>query len=618
MFTEEMAPRRMPRSGFGKDSVEVEGYVRGFARRRPDVTVTMLRCANLMGPQIETSLTRYFSLPVVPTVMGFDARLQFCHEEDALAALERATVSGVHGTFNVAGDGVLMLSQAVRRVGRPTVPVPSLVLSTMGSSVPQLRGAEMSAEQVAFLTHGRGIDTARMRSVFGFEPRFTTAEAFADFAQRLNPGLVDPERLGRWEQQAQQTRRPRWWRVADAEIIPIGAKAAAGRGSRTIPVGGGPRLGRPTCPAASPHPTRSRKPRPSRRSTPPPGALAGRSPVTGSRPKSRHPRSWRPKNSRPRLAPEELVGSRARAGPRPPGTLRAEEVAESVADAAKEVFGPAGWERRLAETLAFLRHRLTGDYHVDEFGFDAEITERFVLTALRPIAQKWFRIEVRGIENIPAEGGALVVSNHSGAIPMDGLMTALVLHDHAQRSLRMLAADLVFTLPVRRRARPQGRCDPRRATRTPSGCSVRGDLVGVWPEGFKGIGKPFSERYKLQRFGRGGFVSAALRVKVPIIPCSVVGAEEIYPMVGNIPSLARLLGAPYIPITPFFPWLGLLGLVPLPSKWLIEFGEPIRTDSYGDGAADDPMLVFNVTDQVRETIQQTLYSLLMQRRGVFS
>jgi UDP-glucose 4-epimerase len=204
MFTEDMAPRRMPRSGFGKDSVEVEGYVRGFARRRPDVTVTMLRCANLMGPQIDTSLTRYFSLPLVPTVMGFDARLQFCHEEDALAALELATVSGVHGTFNVAGDGVLMLSQAVRRAGRPSVPIPSFVLSTAGSSLPWLRGAEMSAEQVAFLTHGRGIDTVRMRTVFGFDPSFTTAEAFAAFTERVHPGPVDPERLERWEQQAQQ------------------------------------------------------------------------------------------------------------------------------------------------------------------------------------------------------------------------------------------------------------------------------------------------------------------------------------------------------------------------------------------------------------------------------
>ena len=144
-----------------------------------------------------------------------------------------------------------------------------------------------------------------------------------------------------------------------------------------------------------------------------------------------------------------------------------------------------------------------------------------------------------------------------------------------------------------------------------------GELVGVWPEGFKGIGKPYGERYKLQRFGRGGFVSAALRTGAPIIPCSVVGAEEIYPMIGNLKTLARLFGLPYLPVTPTFPLLGPLGLVPLPSKWIIEFGEPVETASYGPAAADDPMTVFNLTDEVRETIQQTLYKLLMQRRSVF-
>ncbi|HET8717931.1 MAG TPA: lysophospholipid acyltransferase family protein, partial [Nocardioidaceae bacterium] len=284
--------------------------------------------------------------------------------------------------------------------------------------------------------------------------------------------------------------------------------------------------------------------------------------------------------------------------------------------AAREVFGEA-WEPRLAEFLAFLRRRVTGDYAIDEYGFDREVTERFFLAAIRPIAQKWFRVEARGVENIPTDGGALVVSNHSGTIPVDGLVTAVTIHDHTGRHLRPLGADLVFRLPVVAELARKGgatlACNED-AQRMLSG----GELVGVWPEGFKGIGKPYADRYKLQRFGRGGFVSAAMRTGVPIVPCSVVGAEEIYPLVGNLPSLARLLGVPYIPITPLFPWLGPLGMVPLPSKWLIEFGEPIRTDSYDEGAADDPMLVFNVTDQVRETIQQTLYSLLMQRRSVFS
>jgi 1-acyl-sn-glycerol-3-phosphate acyltransferase len=287
----------------------------------------------------------------------------------------------------------------------------------------------------------------------------------------------------------------------------------------------------------------------------------------------------------------------------------------ALSAAAVEVFGES-WEPRIADLGSFLRRRLNGDYSVDEYGFDAEVTEKFLLSTLRPIADKWFRVEVRGAENIPAEGGALVVSNHSGTIPMDGLMTMVSIHDHSGRNLRPLGADLVFRLPViGELARKSGAtlaCNED-AQRMLSG----GELVGVWPEGFKGIGKPYSERYKLQRFGRGGFVSTAMRTGVPIIPCSVVGAEEIYPLVGNMPALARLLGVPYIPITPFFPWLGLLGLVPLPSKWLIEFGEPIRTDSFDEGAADDPMLVFNVTDQVRETIQQTLYSLLMQRHSVF-
>ena len=299
----------------------------------------------------------------------------------------------------------------------------------------------------------------------------------------------------------------------------------------------------------------------------------------------------------------------------PAGGIPVGDWLHAVTTAAVEVFGDRS-EQRLAELLAFLRRRLTGDYEVDEFGFDAEVTERFMLSAIRPIAEKWFRVEVRGAENIPAEGGALVVSNHSGTVPVDGLMTMVSIHDATGRNLRPLGADLVFSTPVigelARKAGATLACNED-AQRMLSG----GELVGVWPEGFKGIGKPYSDRYKLQRFGRGGFVSAAIRTGVPIIPCSVVGAEEIYPLVGNVPSLARLLGIPYLPITPFFPLLGPLGLVPLPSKWLIEFGEPIRTDSYDEGAADDPMLVFNVTDQVRETIQQTLYTLLMQRRSVF-
>ena len=276
-------------------------------------------------------------------------------------------------------------------------------------------------------------------------------------------------------------------------------------------------------------------------------------------------------------------------------------------------------EQAVARTLAFLRRRLTGDYPVDDFGLDTDYIESIFLPLMRVLYRQWFRVEVRGIEHIPTEGSALVVANHSGTIALDSHMVQVAIHDEhpSRRHLRLLGADLVFKTPIMGSlARKQG------ATLAANPDAERllsaGEIVGVFPEGFKGVGKPFSERYKLQRFGRGGFVSAAVRTGAPIIPCSIIGAEETYPLLGDIKVLARLFGAPYFPVTPTWPWLGPLGLVPLPSKWIMEFGEPVETARYGSAGADDPMLVFDLTDQVRETIQQTLYSLLMQRRSVFS
>jgi 1-acyl-sn-glycerol-3-phosphate acyltransferase len=271
---------------------------------------------------------------------------------------------------------------------------------------------------------------------------------------------------------------------------------------------------------------------------------------------------------------------------------------------------PDVWDRRVANTLAFLRRRITGEYEVDEFGFDRELTDGVLHPLLRPLYRDWFRVEVRGIENLPEKGAALVVANHSGTVALDALMLALAVHDEhpEHRYLRLLGADLVFRIPfISELARKHGStlaCNPdaERLLRA-------GELVGVFPEGFKGVGKLYKDRYRLQRFGRGGFVSAALHTRVPIIPVSIVGAEETYPMLGNFKPLARLLGTPYFPITPTFPWLGPLGLIPLPSKWYIEFGKPLPTEPVAD-EADDPAVVFNIADQVRETIQQTLHQLL--------
>ncbi|RHW26637.1 acyltransferase family protein [Nocardioides immobilis] len=403
--------------------------------------------------------------------------------------------------------------------------------------------------------------------------------------------------------------------MGDAEIIPIGTRGRPGRGTGTRPsaaarnLAGKGRSGaaKPDAPTEKPDSAEATPADEAAPSAPPADPPEAQSviPLLGDEVMPLTPSE----SAAPAISPRLTVTEREAPG------IPIGDWLSAIQAAAREVFGDQ-WESQLAHFLAFLRRRLTGDYVVDEFGFDPEITERFFMTALRPIAQKWFRIEVRGAENIPTTGGALIVSNHSGTVPVDALMTMFSVRDQTDRYLRSLGADLVFRLPfvgaVARKGGATLAC-AEDAERMLAG----GELVGVWPEGFKGIGKPYSQRYKLQRFGRGGFVSAALRTQVPIVPLSVVGAEEIYPLVGNVPALARLIGVPYIPITPLFPWLGPLGMVPLPSKWLLEFGEPIRTDEYDDGAAEDPMLVFNVTDQVRETIQQTLYSLLMQRNSVF-
>ncbi|UQX88865.1 acyltransferase family protein [Jatrophihabitans telluris] len=318
----------------------------------------------------------------------------------------------------------------------------------------------------------------------------------------------------------------------------------------------------------------------------------------------------RPSSTGQQSSADKAMSSPDRATPPP---------VESLADQPAPDRPASDWERAAAAGLAFLRRRLTGDYEVDEFGFDPDLTESTVLPAARLLYRDYFRTEVTGVHHLPDADGALIVANHAGALwALDGVMTATAVHEETpnHRFLRMLGADLVFTTPVlgplARKTGATLACNPD-AERL----LATGELVGVWPEGFKGIGKPFSERYKLQRFGRGGFVSAALRTGAPIIPTAIVGSEEIHPMLGNAKTLARVLGLPYFPITPTFPWLGPLGMIPLPSKWHIEFGEPIETASYGPESAEDPMLVFELTDRVREQIQTTLYKQLMQRRSIW-
>jgi 1-acyl-sn-glycerol-3-phosphate acyltransferase len=276
-----------------------------------------------------------------------------------------------------------------------------------------------------------------------------------------------------------------------------------------------------------------------------------------------------------------------------------------------------GWPRRLAAAAGFARRRLAGEYDVDQFGFDPDLNSAVLMPAALTLYRHWFRVQARGLEHVPAQGAALVVANHSGVLPVDAVMLqAGIFDEHPQaRNLRLLGADVVYSVPVLATlARRSGhtRADPGEARQL----LEAGELVGVFPEGFKGIGKPFSERYRLQRFGRGGFARTALQAGVPIIPCAIVGAEEIYPMIGNSETLARALRLPYFPVTPLFPWLGPVGAVPLPSKWIIEFCEPISTSEHV-AAQPEEDFVAKLADQVRDIIQDKLDELVAERGPAF-
>lgn len=264
-----------------------------------------------------------------------------------------------------------------------------------------------------------------------------------------------------------------------------------------------------------------------------------------------------------------------------------------------------------------LKRRFTGEYETDDWGFDPEF-----LDAVRPFFEfmyrRYWRVEANGLENIPDEGRALLVVNHSGQLPWDGSMVGMAVYaDHpAQRLVRTLYASWFPTLPVF--SAMFVKLGQALAT-VDNGARLleQDELVAVFPEGYKGVGKLYSERYRLARFGRGGFVKMAMKAGAPIIPVSVVGAEETYISLTKSPTLAKLIGFPYFPISPTWPWFGLLGFVPLPTKWFIDFGEPIPMDAYGPEAANNLVLVSQLTDQVRNIVQEMIYARLSKRASIF-
>jgi len=263
-----------------------------------------------------------------------------------------------------------------------------------------------------------------------------------------------------------------------------------------------------------------------------------------------------------------------------------------------------------------LKRRFTGEYETDEWGLDREFLD-ILLPFFQFMYLKYWRVETTGIENIPNEGRALLVVNHSGQLPWDGAMvgTAVLTEHPAQRLVRSLYATWFPTLPFVSAALVK--LGQVLATQE-NGIRLleQDELVAVYPEGYKGVGKLFKERYRLARFGRGGFIKMALHTGSPIIPVSVVGAEETYISLARSNLLARITGFPYFPISPTWPWLGPLGFIPLPTRWSIDFGAPIPMEGYRPEAANNPVLVSQLTDQVRNVVQEMIYRRLAARRSV--
>jgi 1-acyl-sn-glycerol-3-phosphate acyltransferase len=274
--------------------------------------------------------------------------------------------------------------------------------------------------------------------------------------------------------------------------------------------------------------------------------------------------------------------------------------------------------RSLRDAVERMAQRLRGNYLEDEWGFDEEFAEA-AYPFFELLYDRWWRVEATGVTNVPAHGRAMLVSNHAGSLfPFDASMIAgAIMKRHPlPRWPRFMVLDWAFSLPFMSSfMRKVGGvpASPHNATRI----LEQDGLMMVFPEGVKGTGKPFAERYRLQRFGRGGFVEIALRTGSPIVPIAVVGSEEIYPKLADGGPLARAIGAPFVPITPTFPWLGPLGLIPLPSKWRIEFCDPIDVSAMGPEAAEDRRAVFELSEQVRETIQEKLYENLVKRGSAF-
>ena len=335
-------------------------------------------------------------------------------------------------------------------------------------------------------------------------------------------------------------------------------------------------------------------------------------------------RELQPDYEPPALPGRRVRGLFSRLRPGMPAALEKQLIELFGENYQEEILNPETWKGlwymvnyTMQYQADFFKRHLTGEYETDEWGLDWEFVE-IILPFFEFLYYKYFRVTATGLENVPDSGRALLVANHSGQLPWDGSMiaTATYTEHPAQRLTRSLYATWFPTLPFFSTLLERG---GQVMATVDNGTRLleQDELVAVFPEGYKGVGKLFKDRYKLARFGRGGFVKMALNTRSPIIPVAVVGAEETYISIHKSQTLARLTGFPYFPISLRFPWLGLLGFIPLPTKWYIDFGTPIPTDTYEPDASQNLVLVSQLSDQVRNVVQEMIYQRLAQRRSIF-
>lgn len=556
-FSEDRPVRRPSFPCLQRDYCEIEAFVADFAARRQDLNIVLLRCAPLVGGGMSSPFVRYLAQSQPQTIFGFDPRIQLLHPADAVAAFVCAARADAAGSFNIASSDLVTLTQAIRLAGKQPMALPGWLLDGMARVDPAGALATLPCDP-ALLRYACVADTSRAQQVLGWQPAHSAVDTLTEL------------------------------RSAEASEVVV------------------------TTLEESP-------------------ALVSDQTVPGTTPEELLEIEVVVRN-----APEDVNGQRDLAV----GLLAlARSNLDTLQRIAPEQVRPAlaQWRERTSDYLdhdfwlgigvllryqfdelrGFVERRLSGNYRIDSYGLDWEIVEA-VRPFLRFLYTTWWRTTVTGLEHVPAQGRALLVANHSGVLPWDGAMVSMaVLEEHPQpRMVRNLFLGWFSTLPgVAPLLTSLGQVHglPENAVRL----LAEDELVCVFPEGLKGVGKPFKDRYKLARFGRGGFVQAALRTGAPLIPVAIVGAEETYPLIANIQPLARLLGFPYVPITPFFPWFGLFGAIPIPTKWHITFCQPVPIAEYGPEGADDPLLVAALSDRIRATVQSTLDQQIAARQSIF-